>query len=557
MTAGRDDSSGAERAPLCSQMETGADESLQRQVSWASTKTVDDEESLQEQIALALKAIASPPKSLPEPPRDLSALEDSDEDGLPYEDPGWNAMTNWRVLMKALRILGKLHKRSDHRSRSLTVVVRSAISGKVYLGPEELKPWTTVRHLQCRIQFGLGLQFLHGTEILQECTDLERMAVEKVARRGGTQLELSAHFRSRYPIFRPEPGEDLSEDEKSLLERLDSKFIIMEKLSTGSYGSVYKAMCMNCNIERPSFVAIKMSKVEEEGGGIPVAAVREVAFIRMTMAHPNIVSLHADGGVYPTRRWFFLVNELVDTDLHAYIREHGRFENPQELRNVAHQCCSAMHHCHVLRVIHRDLKPQNILVNVTADGPVMKIADFGMARVFSLPLRPYTAEVVTLWYRAIELLLGESRCGTGLDIWSMACVITEMATGRPLFPASTQIEMLYRIFRVLGTPTEDVWTGVSALPYWQKVFPSWDDTGLQQVHKAAPALGEDGIDMLRKCFSYNPQARLSSRQMCKHPFFAGQASATSPSGTPARPCGSPCNDLAPSVSEGPQTQVSV
>jgi cyclin-dependent kinase len=109
------------------------------------------------------------------------------------------------------------------------------------------------------------------------------------------------------------------------------------------------------------------------------------------------------------------------------------------------------------RVLHRDLKPQNLLINVEGE---LKLADFGLARAFGIPVRNYTHEVVTLWYRAPDILMGSRHYSTTVDIWSVGCIFAEMLNGRPLFPGSNESDQLLRIFKTLGTPTQQSWPGV-------------------------------------------------------------------------------------------------
>merc|ERR1711988_1764723 len=106
-------------------------------------------------------------------------------------------------------------------------------------------------------------------------------------------------------------------------------------------------------------------------------------------------------------------------------------------------------------------KPQNLLVD--RSGRTLKLADFGLARVFNVPIRPFTHEVVTLWYRAPEVLLGEERYVTPVDIWSCGCIFSEMATAQALFPGDSEIDTIFKIFQVLGTPSVDVWPGLKEL----------------------------------------------------------------------------------------------
>merc|ERR1719281_1167149 len=119
-------------------------------------------------------------------------------------------------------------------------------------------------------------------------------------------------------------------------------------------------------------------------------------------------------------------------DLRLYLKRHGPFTVPHRLKSAVCQCFRGVEYCHSHRVLHRDLKPQNVLIDVT--NLRLKLADFGLARAFSVPLKPYTHEVVTLWYRAPEILLGQSKYANPIDIWSLGCIMAEMATAQALFP---------------------------------------------------------------------------------------------------------------------------
>lgn len=140
-----------------------------------------------------------------------------------------------------------------------------------------------------------------------------------------------------------------------------------------------------------------------------------------------------------------------------------------------HQMLDAISFCHLNRILHRDLKPQNLLVDGTGH---IKLADFGLARSFNIPMRAYTHEVVTLWYRAPEILLGTKLYATAVDIWSLGCIFAEMVLRKTLFAGDSEIDQLYKIFHMMGTPNEKNWPGVSQLPEYRAIFPKWDEENL-------------------------------------------------------------------------------
>eukprot|EP00877_Chromochloris_zofingiensis_P005552 jgi/Chrzof1/14999/Cz09g23210.t1 len=144
-----------------------------------------------------------------------------------------------------------------------------------------------------------------------------------------------------------------------------------------------------------------------------------------------------------------------------------------------YQILKAVHHAHMHCVMHRDLKPQNILVDI-ATGK-LKIADFGLARSYLPPFKAYTDKVVTLWYRAPELLLGARTYSSAIDMWSVGCIFAELLNHEPLFRAESEIGLLHRIFESLGTPAEGMWAGVGQLAYFRNNFPQWRAKDWKQV----------------------------------------------------------------------------
>ena len=188
------------------------------------------------------------------------------------------------------------------------------------------------------------------------------------------------------------------------------------------------------------------------------------------------------------------------------------------LKSYCYQLLQAILFCHQRRVLHRDLKPQNLLIDKSG---AIKVADFGLARAFGVPVRVYTHEVVTLWYRAPEILLGANKYSCPVDIWSIGCIFAEMANKRPLFQGDSEIDQLFRIFRILRTPNEEIWPGVSSLPDFKSTFPAWTTNNLEAQFKgeAKSNISELGMDLLKGMLEYDPSKRISAKKAITHPYF--------------------------------------
>ena len=281
----------------------------------------------------------------------------------------------------------------------------------------------------------------------------------------------------------------------------------LEKIGEGTYGVVYKAKDrIHSNI-----VALKKIRLEAEDEGIPSTAIREISLLK-ELQHPNIVRLY---DVVHTERTLTLVFEYLDQDLKKYLDVLETGLDPTIVKSFLYQLLEGVAYCHRHRVLHRDLKPQNLLINREGE---LKLADFGLARAFGIPVRSYTHEVVTLWYRAPDVLMGSKRYSTPVDIWSVGCIFAEMVNGRPLF-AGTEQDQLDRIFRHLGTPTRDIFPSIVDLPEFQKnnfqQYPL-----LKDLQSLVPTLDLLGVDLLSKMLIYDPAKRISAREAMNHPFFS-------------------------------------
>nr|XP_020858129.1 cyclin-dependent kinase 3 isoform X5 [Phascolarctos cinereus] len=279
----------------------------------------------------------------------------------------------------------------------------------------------------------------------------------------------------------------------------------VEKIGEGTYGVVYKAR----NKQTGQLVALKKIRLDStlqshplqpipccrETEGVPSTAIREISLLK-ELKHPNIVRLL---DVVHSEKKLYLVFEFLSQDLKKYMDSAASTELPLHLvKSYLSQLLQGVNFCHSHRVIHRDLKPQNLLINELG---AIKLADFGLARAFGVPLRTYTHEVVTLWYRAPEILLGCKFYSTAVDVWSIGCIFAEMVTRRALFPGDSEIDQLFRIFRTLGTPSEATWPGVTQLPDYKGSFPKWTRKSIEEI---VPSLDPEGKDLLMVMLSPTP-----------------------------------------------------
>lgn len=310
------------------------------------------------------------------------------------------------------------------------------------------------------------------------------------------------------------------------------QYDLIGKIGEGTYGLVFLAKIKS---NRSKSIAIKKFKQSKDGDGVSPTAIREIMLLR-EINHENVVKLvnvhinHVDMSLY-------LAFDYAEHDLYEIIRHHrdkvNQPINPYTVKSLLWQLLNGLNYLHSNWIIHRDLKPSNILVmgEVEEQG-VVKIADFGLARIYQAPLKSLSENgvVVTIWYRAPELLLGAKHYTSAVDMWALGCIFAELLTLKPLFqgqevkatPNPFQLDQLDKIFKVLGHPTQEKWPTLVDLPHWQSDMQhiqghKYDNPGLYSVVHLSPK--SPAYDLLSKMLEYDPRKRITAAQALEHEYF--------------------------------------
>ncbi|XP_071563402.1 uncharacterized protein Pitslre isoform X3 [Temnothorax nylanderi] len=294
------------------------------------------------------------------------------------------------------------------------------------------------------------------------------------------------------------------------------EFQCLNRIEEGTYGVVYRARDKRTD----EIVALKRLKMEKEKEGFPITSLREINTL-LKAQHPNIVTVR-EIVVGSNMDKIFIVMDYVEHDLKSLIetmKQKKQVFIPGEVKCLMQQLLRAVAHLHDNWILHRDLKTSNLLLSHRG---ILKVGDFGLAREYGSPLRQYTPIVVTLWYRAPELLLCDKEYAgiysTPIDMWSVGCIFAELLRMEPLFPGKSDIDQLNKIFKELGTPSERIWPGYAKLPIVQKIpFAHYPVNNLRQ--RFSLSLSDLGIELLNKFLTYDPRQRITAEDASNHGYF--------------------------------------
>ncbi|XP_012524644.1 cyclin-dependent kinase-like 4 [Monomorium pharaonis] len=290
------------------------------------------------------------------------------------------------------------------------------------------------------------------------------------------------------------------------------KYENIEIVGEGSYGLV-----MKCKHRKSGqIVAIKKFLETEEDIQVQKMAFREIRMLKK-LHHENLVNMIE---VFRRRKRLYLVFEYLD---HTVLNELEENENGlgwEKSRRYIFQILRGLDFCHNHRIMHRDVKPENVLVSPNG---VIKLCDFGFARYVSGPNESCTDYVATRWYRAPELLVGDSRYGREIDVWAAGCIYAEMVTGKPLFPGDSDVDQLYRIMKVLGPlsgkqPANSSGKHIILLRHAKpdETVGSARSTTLRDLFSTWTPVA---IDFLTQCLRIDPTVRPKCLVLLQHPFF--------------------------------------
>ncbi|CVK89793.1 probable cyclin-dependent ser/thr protein kinase KIN28 [Fusarium fujikuroi] len=307
-------------------------------------------------------------------------------------------------------------------------------------------------------------------------------------------------------------AEQMNDEEKR-------KYVKGKKLGEGTYAVVFLG---HLRSKPTTLVAIKKIKVQKEyDEGMAPDAVRELKHLQ-ELSHPNIISLLS---VFSSKdqNLNLVLEYLPRGDLEMLIRdtESVRY-GAADIKTWMGMLTRAVWFCHENFVLHRDIKPNNLLI---ADDGEVKLADFGLARSFADPHQLMSSRVITRWYRPPELLFDAKHYSGAVDVWSVGTVFAELIMRAPYLPGNTDLDQVRLVCELVGTPTDDNWPGVTKLPGYA-VPGQHPVRGKDWYEMRFGTVGSDGVDLLMKTLILDPKKRITARGMLEHPWWHSEPKPT-------------------------------
>ncbi|TGZ83924.1 Pkinase-domain-containing protein [Ascodesmis nigricans] len=279
----------------------------------------------------------------------------------------------------------------------------------------------------------------------------------------------------------------------------------LNRIEEGSYGIVSRAR----DTETGEIVALKRLKLERETDGFPITSLREIRTLMAARRCEGVVGLR-EVVMGDSLKDVYIVMDFIPHDLKTLFDDMPEPFLLSETKTLLHQLLTAVSFLHSHWILHRDLKTSNLLLSHTGQ---LKIADFGLARFYGDPRPPLTQLVVTLWYRAPELLLGGTTYGPEIDLWSCGCIFAELMTREPLLQGKNEIDQVAQIFQLLGVPTEESWPGWRAMPNSKGLtYPKTQATVKNHLRTRFPLLTAKGVELLDGLLKMDPKQRWSAEE---------------------------------------------
>eukprot|EP01137_Pigoraptor_chileana_P012966 Opistho-2@65886 len=294
--------------------------------------------------------------------------------------------------------------------------------------------------------------------------------------------------------------------------KVHKKYDVKQKLGKGAYGVVWRA------VERKTGKIVALKKIFDafQNDTDAQRTFREIMFLQEFSDHENVIKI-LNVHKAENDRDIYLAFEYMDTDLNLVIQSN--LLSAVHKRYVMYQIFKCLRYIHSGNVIHRDMKPSNVLLNGEC---LARVADFGLARSVARNAtieQALTDYVATRWYRSPEILLGSNRYTKGVDMWSAGCIMAELLIGKPLFPGASTPNQMDRIMEVLGRPsTADIRSW--AAPDAQGILDAIPMRKKRSLEEMMPLAPPEAVDLLRRLFNYNPNARITAEEALAHPYVA-------------------------------------